>query len=1071
MSDRPNATAAPTRLRRPLRRLRDMPIWSKLGIIMIIPTLATLVVGVNGLVDHLGTYTNADRARVLANLTRVSGELTHHLQDERAAAVLLLGAAGGEEADERLTIYTEVQRRTDQARDEYERHRAALAELPASFRSLLNDIGGRLSGLPQLRSRIAAGEFGLTEAASTYEELISGLINIRESSAQLSGEATLGDRMRAAAAIARSKEYLCRQRVVGHEVLIRGAYHPHLRTAFIGTQTGRAQAEEQFAAVATAEERAMLERTLDGPEVRQSVLFQAYLDGLEGEDLGEPPWDAQSWDAVLSAHADLLREIEVRLDAQAVAEATALRDQVAGRVLVETALLVVTLTLAILLAWLVARSMARSLRELRQGALAVAQYGLPQAVARLRDPALSTQLSPKQVAEQIFEPLPVRGRDEFGQVAEAFNAVHLEAVRTAAEQAALRSSVSTMFVNLARRSQLLVDRLIAQLDRLERREEDPDRLAELFQLDHLATRMRRNDENLLVLAGADSTRVHRHPAALIDVLRAAQSEVEHYTRIDFGVVDRDIEIAAHAVNDLVHLVAELLDNATNFSPPDAYVTVEARRLGDRVLLCVIDQGLGMSDEQLAEINQRLAKPPVVDVSVSRMMGLVVVSRLAARHGVKVELRRGIQGGTVAEVMLPPTVLAPGSPGGPPALESVLSRPLPYGAPPRSPLALEPADPSTAGVPGAPVSPAPASRLREPFRPVSAAPASAPPVSGAPVSSAPASGPPASDTPLPSRGPGRRPVWSDLTGSSGTNGTAATITAPGAPLPRRQPGATGAGATSGLVPRQRSVDDGPAVPPSGSSTTSGAGPAVPPPAWPLPPGPGAQSPTVDDQPPGEAGPVDETVHTHLSGDRPEHTGQSASAPAASPGGVAPPALDEPPAIRPVVPPADETVELPIFRQVESAWFRPRSTRRPGGTSDPSETAELAAVGADGATTEDATMGKAASGTLPEGQQSAEATEESVAPGWHTAADEGWRAASSLAEVPVDGVTAAGLPKRRPMAQLVPGGVVSSGVPRYRRTPEAVRGLLSAYHRGVQRGRMQHSGDEVARSAQAGKEQGS
>ena len=152
---------------------------------------------------------------------------------------------------------------------------------------------------------------------------------------------------------------------------------------------------------------------------------------------------------------------------------------------------------------------------------------------------------------------------------EAFNAVHLEAVRTAAEQAALRASVATMFVNLARRSQILVDRLIGHLDRLERGEEDPDRLAELFQLDHLATRMRRNDENLLVLAGADSTRVQREPAPLIDVLRAAQSEVEHYTRIEFGVIDRDIEIAAHAVNDLVHLVAELFDNATAFSPPDS----------------------------------------------------------------------------------------------------------------------------------------------------------------------------------------------------------------------------------------------------------------------------------------------------------------------------------------------------------------------------------------------------------------------------------------------------------------------------------------------------------------------
>ncbi len=288
----------------------------------------------------------------------------------------------------------------------------------------------------------------------------------------------------------------------------------------------------------------------------------------------------------------------------------------------------------------------------------MAQYGLPQAVARLRDPQVTGQLTPVQLANQIAEPLPVRSKDEFGQVTEAFNAVHLEAVRTAAEQAALRASVATMFVNLARRSQILVDRLIGHLDRLERGEEDPDRLAELFQLDHLATRMRRNDENLLVLAGADSTRVQREPAALIDVLRAAQSEVEHYTRIEFGVIDRDIEVAAHAVNDLVHLVAELFDNATAFSPPDSQVMVEARRVGDRASLYVEDRGIGISPEQLRDLNERLATPPQVDVAVSRMMGLVVVARLAARHGVRVELRPGTDRGTVADVTLPTTVLVP-----------------------------------------------------------------------------------------------------------------------------------------------------------------------------------------------------------------------------------------------------------------------------------------------------------------------------------------------------------------------------------------------------------------------------
>src|SRR5204863_371154 len=180
-------------------------------------------------------------------------------------------------------------------------------------------------------------------------------------------------------------------------------------------------------------------------------------------------------------------------------------------------------------------------------------------------------------------------------------------------------------VNLARRSQILVDRLIGHLDRLERGGEDPDRLAELFQLDHLATRMRRNDENLLVLAGADSTRVQREPASLIDVLRAAQSEVEHYTRIEFGVIDRDIEVAAHAVNDLVHLVAELFDNATAFSPPDSTVIVDARPVGDRAVLYLEHHGIGISPEQLAELHDRLATPPMLAVAASRRTGPLPVA--------------------------------------------------------------------------------------------------------------------------------------------------------------------------------------------------------------------------------------------------------------------------------------------------------------------------------------------------------------------------------------------------------------------------------------------------------------
>nr|BFE67777.1 hypothetical protein GCM10020092_010780 [Actinoplanes digitatis] len=528
-------------------------------------------------------------------------------------------------------------------------------------RSLLLRLDRNLEELPSIRSQTANSNFRLKDIKGNYDPLIEDLLNVRDASAQLAQDTTLSNRLRVVAAVARAKDYIARQRDVGLEVLGEGNFTPALRRDMLVTDTGFQIAKSSMREVATDDEEALFDRVVNGPALRAATNLTGPLQGLSPDRSRDIAFNREQWETAMIGYNDLFRSVENRLDKQIVEQATEIRDDVQTRVFIETSILLGMLLLAIAFAWLVARSMARSLRELRQGALNVAQFGLPQAVERLRDPALTGSLTPAQVADQVAEPLPVRSRDEFGQVTEAFNAVHLEAVRTAAEQAALRSSVATMFVNLARRSQILVDRLIGHLDRLERGEEDPDRLAELFQLDHLATRMRRNDENLLVLAGADSTRVQREPAALIDVLRAAQSEVEHYTRIEFGMIDRDIEVSAHAVNDMVHLVAELFDNATAFSPPNSHVIVEARRLGDGAVLSVEDRGIGISREQLRDLNERLAQPPMVDVAVSRMMGLVVVARLANRHGVKVELRPAdTERGTVADVGLPVSVMVSSS---------------------------------------------------------------------------------------------------------------------------------------------------------------------------------------------------------------------------------------------------------------------------------------------------------------------------------------------------------------------------------------------------------------------------
>ena len=365
-------------------------------------------------------------------------------------------------------------------------------------------------------------------------------------------------------------------------------------------------------------------------------------------------------------NAELLHSIQTTdgIAAQIIKDATAqvtkaVEDQAHNRrnAAIRDAVVVLTaIVAALLVVLLVARSLIRPLRVLRDSALKVAHEDLEREITRVR----AGDESPP-------EPLPVQTTEEIGQVAHAVDELHTQALLLAGDEARLRLLVNDMFETMSRRNRSLVDQQLSLIDRLERNEEDPERLDSLFRLDHLAARMRRNGANLLVLAGAQVSRGdQRSGVPLSSIIHAAASEVEDYRRVETSMVP-DCTIGGAASGDIVHLLAELVDNALRYSPPASPVRVSAGFRSDgAVLLQIVDVGLGMTDGDRRIANMRLRAGGEVTPDSARHMGLFVVGRLADRHGIRVRLRGSsieeARSGTTAEVYLPATVLADGDAG-------------------------------------------------------------------------------------------------------------------------------------------------------------------------------------------------------------------------------------------------------------------------------------------------------------------------------------------------------------------------------------------------------------------------
>ena len=639
------------------RALKNWRVRSRLVLLIAIPTLTAVILGGTGILSYARSATADGRVQQLAALSADVTVLAQRLEDERDQTVRYIGLGvsgqGGRGsspalAAPELTVVKQQYALTDQSAAAVSRE---LNEINGSFsaQTQLEAATARnaLQNLPLLRKAATGTNLPALVVVQKYTTLIQQLLAVIDVTGQGASDATLGQAIRVLGLVSRMKEQASQQRAI----LTYGL----LAVPALAQRAARAQ----LGALGPAEQPGLVQHHREHRPAQPVEQQRGAVVRLRGQRPGDPgdlhpgadrqlktdTTTVDTWYGAMSNEIDSqMGSVEQALSAQISSRAASLHRSALTAAIVVGAAVLLVLALSLFLTVLIGRSMVRPLRRLRAGALEVAGVRLPEMVRRMSEADGGGSFD--------VAPIDVDSSDEIGEVARAFDQVHREALRLAANEAALRGNVNAMFVNLSRRSQSLVERQIRLIDDLEQGEQDPERLSNLFQMDHLATRMRRNSENLLVLAGHDVSRRWNQPVALVDVLRAAVSEIEQYERVSMNV-QPGISVRGQAVNDVVHLVAELVENATSFSSAETPVTVSGHLLNSGgVLLDISDQGVGMGAEEMAHANWRLDNPPVVDVAVSRRMGLFVVARLAARHGIRVRLRPATTGGLTALVWLP-----------------------------------------------------------------------------------------------------------------------------------------------------------------------------------------------------------------------------------------------------------------------------------------------------------------------------------------------------------------------------------------------------------------------------------
>ncbi|WP_448318076.1 nitrate- and nitrite sensing domain-containing protein [Streptomyces sp. CO7] len=667
---------------------RNWRVRTRLNAILLIPVVLGLILAAVEVKGSIDTWQEAEDAAATARVVRGALNYADALSEERdlSAAPLLEGKGKNN------PVVKELRERSDKAGAEFDQVLKELPDTPSLQRRKDLFVAAE-EKLPALRERAYTKLLPGTSTEEGYVQVIHPLMDFANELTLDEGNVASYGRTAYAMSLTKGAQSL--QRSIGTHLLVKPdtddsgrlkqrvtlSSYAYLERIAIEEYTGAGRVEDQerlesemvevkrkFAE--TAAETPFHKNLTDTTEIIGAILLNDPGTPVGKATLKQIGVTAETWQAVNDPKFEAYGKIESDLTEAAVEGSQQVADDARTAAFVAAGAVLLALIAAFVLAGLVARQMSRSMRDLRNAAFDVAEQRLPTLVDQL------SRTDPGRVDTRVV-PIPINTTDEIGEVARAFDQVHREAVRLAAEQALLRGNINAIFTNLSRRNQSLIEGQLTLITDLENNEADPDQLENLFKLDHLATRMRRNGENLLVLAGEEPGRRWDQPVPLVDILRAASSEVEQYDRIELAGVP-EAEIHGRAVTDLVHLLAELLENATTFSSPQTKVRVTATRLPDgRVMIEIHDKGIGLTAEDFADINHKLANPPTVDAAISQHMGLFVVGRLSDRHGIRVQLRpSGEQAGTTSLVMLPDNITHGGAAQNVPADEFTVSQIIP-----------------------------------------------------------------------------------------------------------------------------------------------------------------------------------------------------------------------------------------------------------------------------------------------------------------------------------------------------------------------------------------------------------